>query len=146
MSTKIKSLYGASLTIRPGAAGSSEVHITASWNHGCIYPTADFLAAVETELGVRIVPADAIVIERGDLPVWPKRPAFILGVEPMSSDAARTQARALLALAEYLDAHPLVDEAQVEAMTTVLHNIALDGSDAAIARALLATGKVSVAK
>ena len=90
---------------------------------------SDFLAAVATECNVRIVPADAIVIERGELPdvdlTWDKRAVMVDGIEyPIGASSSAEEYREIagraLALADYLDAHPPVDEAQVEALTTSL--------------------------
>jgi len=92
---------------------------------------ADFLAAVATECNVRIVPADAIVIERGELPEVVKH-----GVKEIAAGGiyrtidkelstytaryAREVGLNLLALADYLDAHPPVDEAQVKALARLI--------------------------
>ena len=65
MSTAIKSIFGVRLVISaepPGAGGGDPVAITPDEAGTRFYDRADFLAAVETECGVRTVPADAIVI------------------------------------------------------------------------------------
>jgi len=142
-------------------------------------PRADFLAAVETECGVRIsetpiplaewelellgrriVPADAIVIDRAELPeVTPSGGCSGAGTQYLSaagheiadtSDAARVHvyALALLALAEYLDARqptPPVNEADVEALAGLIEQCGQTcESWESNARRLLATGRVSV--
>src|SRR5665647_1147519 len=88
----------------------------------------DFLAAVETECGVRIVPTDAIVIDRADVPAVTTRPGYSMvvyingGVYSLDIEARRL-ALEFFALAEYLDAHPPtppVDEADVEALAGLI--------------------------
>ena len=99
---------------------------------------AEFFAAVAAECNVRIVPADAIVIERGELPeVTVDGNSSLLGtgrglgnipgehrvsVSTSTATAAgvRREGLAYLALAEYLDANPPVDEAQVIALAHLL--------------------------
>jgi len=89
-------------------------------------PRADFLAAVATECNVRIVPADAIVIERGELPetrVGTYGEAICQGwtrAGHANTETVRSEARALLAIAEHLDAHPPIDEAQVKALARLI--------------------------
>lgn len=100
---------------------------------------SEFLAAIESELGVKFVPTDAIVILRGDLPEVTedcyveggggvKVMRFKSGGHPGYGDGegganCRSQARSFLALAEYLDAHlpvPPVDDEMVAALTAAL--------------------------
>jgi len=109
---------------------------------------ADFLAAVATECNVRIVPAtepladwelelmgrktvpaDAIVIERGELPeVEERTPGYFNtgDVQGFGGDESREwyreQARNYLAMSEYVATHPPVDEAQVRAIALTLTN------------------------
>lgn len=68
----------------------------------------------------KVVPVDAIVIERSDLPPVAAGRKVVSGPFDRSihdsAESVRRQARHLLAIAEYLDAHPPVDEAQVEAL------------------------------
>lgn len=75
---------------------------------------------------VQVAPLDAIVIRREELPevstdssgdVW------AMGICYDSSNAARTDARRLLAVAEYLDANPPVDPEQVEALAKDLSRV-----------------------
>ena len=113
---------------------------------------ADFIAAVESEL-------DGIFISRADLP---RVRVGIVG-EAISSNGwtrsgaaeARRDALHLLAIAEYLDTHPPIDEAQVEALAADYHpstDHARDGillgqwlcNCRVIAHRVLATGRVSV--
>jgi len=117
----------------------------------------EFLAAVETELGVRLVAADSMVIEHDD---WPevKKTEYVgvydVGGKPHSNfqpEAARKLALRYFALAEYLDAHPPtppVDKADIEALAQVLTDVGMDSEEGptphAVARRLLATGKVVV--
>jgi len=125
---------------------------------------ADFLAAVETECGVRLVPADALVIDRAELPPvtlagslpWPTVSAnlpvnvtCIQAFRPdLRADEAIQMALAWLALAEYLAAHlptPPVGEADVEALAGLMPIV--NGLPAwAVARRMLATGRVSVTR
>ena len=85
---------------------------------------ADFLAAVETECGVRCVPADAIVIERAELPEVSARvgyPGLVYitgGLYSLAITDAHSRALEYLALAEYLDAHPPVPPGQVTKLLT----------------------------
>lgn len=116
----------------------------------------DFLAAVASELNVRIVPADAIVIERGELP-----PTGLTsdGSEVFSgsggpgtrwmrvdagADAAMQAALAYLAIHKYLAAHPPIDGAQVAALAGLMRQAISGGAkwlDAnAIARRLVEAG------
>ena len=111
---------------------------------------ADFLAAVETECGVRIVPADAIVIDRAELPEVvgttgedPEWYAFADGRPRgiLVGDEHYDRAVAYLAAHEYEAAHPPtppVDEADVEALGDLIRQY---GDDL---HSLLATGRVSV--
>ena len=135
---------------------------------------ADFLAAVETECDGRFVPtpepladwerelldsaepvnfvrADAIVIDRAELPEVEVSDIpgghEVLGHTYSITEAAvaRGYALNLLALAEYLDAHPPtppVDEAQVEAVNDVLASYVARWrrNDLDLARQLVAWG------
>ena len=85
-------------------------------------PRADFLAAVAKECGVRIVPADAIVIERGELPEatlsddgWLMVNGRSQTAHPVNNSAHEIALR-YLAIAAWRDANPPkppVDEVQV---------------------------------
>ena len=112
-------------------------------------PRADFLAAVAAE-------CDAIVIPREDLPerVSPSTDGKWLWADSWNClatatpDDARRAARAYLALAEHLDAHPPVDEAKVEALAEVMRGVQNLNSIPEVtrdyARRLLATGRIEV--
>jgi len=87
---------------------------------GCIF--------CNTPIKTKTVPADAIVILREELPeVTPRADRNVMcdGIEFSTShtviadDYREIGARAL-AVAEYLDAHPPVDEAQVKALAEVI--------------------------
>lgn len=110
------------------------------------------LDAVRTELNV-------FVIDRADLPVMDAEKATARlttdggrpPTDPWSLDDARTFALQFLAAVEYLEAHPPVDEQQVEALAELLRTADVASTAAGhvstsrpIARALLATGKVTV--
>lgn len=80
----------------------------------------------------KVVPADAIVIERSELPeVRPGYGAGTLSAGPIGNvdmdvalaETLRAHALGYLALAEHLAAHPPVDEAQVEAMAAEIHAV-----------------------
>ena len=98
---------------------------------------ADFLAAVEKE-------CDVIIVRRAE---WPEVDAGAVRFPTIdargpgdhiravhewdTATSVRSEATALLALAEYLDAHPPkppVDEAQVEALATVIRTELLHGA------------------
>jgi len=160
MSTEIKSTLAETPLVLGTVESSTAVkirlgHAPSLWS---MFTRADFLAAVETELGVRIVPADAIVIDRAELPEvtdWDGVPGGI-GVgyhhySPTYSEKfARDAVLEYLAIAEYLAAHPPVDEAQVEALVDLLL-VALNEPASTvqnrpreIAEMLIATGQVMV--
>jgi hypothetical protein len=121
-----------------------------------LLPRADFLAAVQSELGVRLVPADAIVIERGELPEVRESASGSLSIGDAdwragSAGAFRHEALRNLALSEYRDAHPPVppvDEADVDALAEVIRDngVLRESSSATLARAILASGKVTVTR
>lgn len=87
----------------------------------------------------KVVPADAIVIERGDLPTMTVASARVyvtnslgytstLGYESTRIeitadllDRAEAHARHMFAVIDYLRANPPVDEAQVKALTEALY-------------------------
>ena len=150
MSTRIQDSDGDVLDMSSMSNGKVYLWSTRS---GCEPTRADFLAAVAAE-------CDVIVIDRAELPerVSPSMDGKHLWADAWSvpatntPDIPRRAARAYLALAEYLDAHPPVDEAQVEALAAVMRealNTPEDGTfrpyvaeDAA--RRLLATGRIEV--
>lgn len=107
--------------VRAAGEEAAEIEPLAEWER-------ELLAGSIAPAATKTVPADAIVIERGELPVvtddgahyvttsasWPKAMAH------KHAAAIRADGLANLALAEYLDAHPPVDEAQVAALTAVV--------------------------
>ena len=153
MSTTIKSAGPETpLTIRDSTGVGVCIDIGDGWKGG-YFTRADFLAAVETECNVRIVPADSIVIERGELPEievteghyrlpgtsWPKSLAH------KSAAAIRSDAMDGLALAEYLDANPPVDEAQVaEILSIVQTNVSANVNRVAAVQMYLAGVRVRI--
>ncbi|MBK5248104.1 MAG: hypothetical protein JJE50_01520 [Actinomycetales bacterium] len=87
------------------------------------FDRADFLAAVEAECGVRIVPADSIVIEPSEpLAQW-EAELLLAGERNLTADRARSIGTDYFHMAQHLDAHPHeppVDEAQVAALSVAL--------------------------
>jgi len=94
---------------------------------------------------------DFIVIPRADLPKvktdggvfadsigWQKR-----DITDDLPQRARLYAMQYLAIAEYLDAHPPVDEAQVDALAALINEPG-DETTADLARRLIASGRVTV--
>jgi len=70
MTATIKSIFASSpttLAIRSALTVDESVFVAIHNEPDVIVARSDFLAAVETECGVRIVPADAIVIDRADV-------------------------------------------------------------------------------
>lgn len=103
--------------------------------------TSDLLAAVRTEFGV-------LIIDKADLPKVDEHFSYLVaGVteapKGLASADLREKGLAFLAFAEHLEAHPPVDEQQVEALVSLLNQVTGDGASS-VARALLATGKVAV--
>ena len=111
----------------------------------------ELVAAVATECHQRLVPDDAIVIEQDEL--HPVR-TYVDGnvtvdgtyrtinkefKDYTAGDARETGLR-LLALAEYLDAHPPVDEAQVQAMTAAIWGMPISTDASVLARHLVEAG------
>lgn len=126
------------------------VEVTATLDgaeRGTTVPRADFLAAVEAELGV-------IVIDRAELPEVAAdgdglRAGNVKAVGWQTADDARHDALGLLAISEHLRANPPIDEAQVEAMAAVVGALPatlFDPTTSApeVARRLIATGRVHV--
>lgn len=133
MSTTLKdTVYPDSDYATVGKHCRDELTITVRETESCghsaqaIVPRAEFLAAVAAE-------CDVIVIPRTDLPPVERTSNSILVDDYLSSphrpyvelnaDAARQMGLRLLALAEHLDAHPPVDEAQVEALAKALADV-----------------------
>jgi len=155
MTTTIKSTLAETPLVLGTVETSTVVKISLGYAPSLwsMFTRADFLAAVETELGVRIVPADAIVIDRSE--VHPVETTEYKDVHTCDGYAygynrektARRQALSLLAYAEYMDAHPRVDEAQVGALSEILHDATdfLDHPSADdLAHAVIATGRVTI--
>lgn len=152
-----------SLRIEPSIIDGADLFVGAFGSEGVVavhVTRADFIAAVETELGV-------IVIDRAELPfVEPEVEGFsgYVGLDgegsvatdptPLLASAAQHREQALrhLALADYLEANPPVDEAKVRALAADVKRIANDLMDEAegplplteLARRLLATGRIEV--
>lgn len=147
MSTEIKTQTGHLVAVidtthRLGNPGEVYVGMDPE-ESGYFIPRADFLAAVAKECAV-------IVVDRAE---WPEvtgdcvngykvRRLRVSGQAYRNGDDARENARNILALAEYLDAHPPVDEAQVEALTADICAIEANGQQFAstIARRLVEQG------
>ena len=139
MTTTIRGTDGVpefTLTGVPGHVSGEGVHLGCV-DHGtgmshlsrtAFVPTAEFLAAVAAEIGV-------ITIPRTDLPAvfkddthylvgstsWPHKVAHDLG------QRFRVDALESLAMAEHLDANPPIDEAEVDALATLLKDDAQFG-------------------
>ena len=141
MSTRIQDSDGDVLDMSSMSNGKVYLLSTRS---GCEPTRADFLAAVAAE-------CDVIVIDRAG-ETYTSAEATGPNSPNGRSSWHRARAESHLALAEYLDAHPPVDEAQVEALAAVMRealNTPEDGTfrpyvaeDAA--RRLLATGRIEV--
>lgn len=122
---------------------------------GINVPRADLLAAISSELGV-------VIIDQADMPIVTERgvpDAVFVGDTPWHRgtgwDVAAIRKSALdrLALADYLERNPPVDEAQVSALADIVRTatdtplnayIGADLTAEGIARSLIATGKVEV--
>lgn len=132
MSTEIKSTFG---RVRLHA-DSTRVGVATTDQHGAYgimrsLPRADFLAAVQSELGVRLVPDDAIVIEQKDAATRAEIADAIhreTSYSTASDHDCRIVARAVDAIYNALS-KPSVDEAQAQVQ--------------ALARALGAEGLLS---
>lgn len=138
--TRIKSVWTTDNYINIEANG--EVVDISHSNFWLVASKDDVVAAVEKEL-------DATVILHSDLPdLHPEAAKAILLNEhgfSGTADDARQHAYTLLAVANYIEKNPPVDEAQVEALTRLVANAGLstdDNSAAArrMARALVKQG------
>lgn len=105
---------------------------------------SDFLDAVRSELGV-------LIIDKADLPEVEERSHYLFaGTTEVMGDLSpallREKGLSYLALAEHVEAHPPVDEQQVEALVTLLgeHDVYRSQDASIIARTLIRTGKVTV--
>ena len=119
------------------------------------FRTADLLDAVRAECHVRLVPDDAIVIERAQWPEIVVNPTFIaaesvhplyasIGLPTQSAPADfRRLGVEFIVLAEYLDAHPPIDDEQTKALRSIVSDemphISYAEADA-IARRLVEAG------
>ena len=108
---------------------------------------SDFLAAVEAEYKVRLVPTDAIVIERSELPEVTVDRSWIVvsGLRhpaEVENDTLRGIALRYLAIGEWRAAHPPVDEAQVRKIFNILEALFFNESEtvSAYARRLYLAG------
>lgn len=114
----------------------------------------DLLAAISSELGV-------VIIDKADLPEARPNPRStgVVGARGFDralnadTDEIRADAYALLAIADYIEAGPPVDEAQVSALAEIVRAatdtplgayIGADLTSTELARRLIATGKVEV--
>lgn len=99
-------------------------------SHALVHvPTDTFLAAVQSELGVRLVSGDAIVIERSELPEVRDGYARGTGWGQAYMDAHLRADRIAYARAAVLDwaalvQHLTTDEAQVQAVRSVIERVA----------------------
>jgi len=151
MSTTVTSIYGKKVTLTDGwnGKGSNILFDLKEPTTSRIIDRADFLAAVAKECGVVIVPADAVVIERGELPevTLGNGGAWNVGTHSLRTDwttdtptKVRAAAVRWLALAEHLDTHPPIDEAQVSALTDALEAAGVMVNPAERARRLYLAG------
>lgn len=107
---------------------------------------AEFIKAVETELNVTVIdkplPKTKVNAETKEVEVEGVGPFVALDYTDPNwlEKTGLDYLAAARALAEHRDAHPPVDEAQVEALTKVLHDVETDASDERIARALVSRG------
>lgn len=128
--------------------------MTRYWQHkgGEVYPDARSPIPVDDWTEVRVVSLDAIVIERSELPAVDPE---VEGMGVLAGDNyyeetpedLRGLALELLAAAEYLTAHPPVDEVQVSALEAVMCAVNQPHgyrSFRELAELLIATGKVTV--
>lgn len=134
-----------SLTVR--GRSDDRVHFAITTSGPCVQINVDreaLLDAVRSELGV-------LIIDKADLPEVTITGGGNLTVDgeiyvAHDADFHRQAARASLALAEYLEAHPPVDEQQVEALAGLIETQKVGVTETAkdVARRLLSTGKVTV--
>jgi len=126
MSTEIQDTYRAADHLRLATKNTGEVEMRLvdgakiAWGE---YLPANLIAAVEAECGVRLVPADAVVVLREELPeveVTSDGKPWAAGRTALDAEHARGAARAYLALAAWHAAHPPVDDEQVDRIATVL--------------------------
>lgn len=144
MSTEIITLGHEPIIRLDGNGGTTSqspyAQITAGDEVAYTFNRAAFLAAVAAECGV-------IIIDRDDLPEVTEQNGqhYAGGAHRSFGDAAQYRQYALgaLAIAEYLDANPPVDEADVEALArdlAVAAGYESDAVDRNIARRLVAAG------
>lgn len=144
------------IVIRRGRVRADSVVIErlgGKWKHNI--PIDALIRALHQEVGLRVVGADAIVIEQGAInaigPVDVGRYDLRAGSLIVSPDvtAAEAWASAMEHLAIYLCLrdHPPVDEREVEALAQLLvdaNAVSVAIAEGDVARRLLATGKVHV--
>jgi hypothetical protein len=117
--------------------------------HGSFGEAADRYLVDDPDGRMKVVPTDAIVIERGDLPPvttsrvaqgWVNAGPY--DGNPRGGDIHyRPWALAYLALDEYLAAHPPVDEARVRALASDLAlAMGIPNDSDAVARVLVGQG------
>lgn len=111
---------------------------------------ADFLAAVAKECDVIVVDRAELPkverVSRGDRSFSVGDPDGVTTHTAATAKYARERGMGYLAIAEYLDAHPPVDEAQVEALAGMLEREDRGARpfNEDLARRLLATGRIEV--
>lgn len=98
---------------------------------------------------LKVVPADAFVVLRSTVPTFveidrPHRTMLatdgtVASPRTLNPEALRHEAGVLLAAAEYLEAHPPVDEAQVRALMVAIDDAQVDNANT-LARRLVEQG------
>lgn len=157
MSTTIKSAAGhGSLTMDADRASVELSHARTDGAPGSIFDRAVFLAAVEAECGVIVIdraslPKTGLTSDGSEVYAGDGTPGTRWWQWGHGADAARSAALAYLAIAEHIDAHPPVDEAQVEALADLImtNRREVDGRPLLdqyrdLARAFIATGRIEV--
>lgn len=159
MTTNIKDTLYAShnLSVEPDTSRGRSIVVFAVNDYGtesiATMVMEDFIKAVETELNGVFIFRDSypeITESRGNIVIdgnssWP------VGLAHKNLEGIRSDALANLALAEYLEANPEVDQKQVDTLTDLIRtstgtrsgSLADDGA-AAVARELIASGKITV--
>jgi len=136
MATEIRDHHETVLRFENGHYGNTRVHVHVNDKDGSAFGCfllGDLIAAVEKECGGKFVSADAIVIERSELPDVTWRADYAPGTYPTTNgvapgdsylfshaDANWNQARAHIAAALFQEAHLSVDQATVDALSEAL--------------------------
>lgn len=113
---------------------------------GLATPTDDLMAAVAAECDVIVIPRTDLPevkrASRGDRSFSVGDPNGATTHSAATAEYARERGMGYLAIAEYLDAHPPVDEAQVERIAGLINGVEIDNHDEArrFARRLYANG------